>query len=71
MKTNLTRLNRVLSRHNFYDCETILELTHPDSKQPVLLMQGEMDVVSDGSDGDRMAKLDDIRYRMKRSPARL
>ena len=45
----LTRLKRVPSRHNFFDCETVLELTHPESEQRVLLMQGDMDVVSDGS----------------------
>ncbi|MFK5923632.1 MAG: glycoside hydrolase family 75 protein [Verrucomicrobiota bacterium] len=55
----LTRLNRVLSRHHFFDCETILELQHPETQQKVLLMQGEMDVVSDGSDGDRWPKLDE------------
>lgn len=55
----ITRLDRVLSRHHFFDCETILELQHPSSQQKVLLMQGEMDVVSDGSDGDRWPKLDE------------
>lgn len=55
----ITRLDRVLSRHHFFDCETILELQHPTSQQKVLLMQGEMDVVSDGSDGDRWPKLDE------------
>lgn len=55
----LTRFDRVLSRHNFFDCETILELQHPSTGQKVLLLQGEMDVVSDGSDGDRLPKIDD------------
>lgn len=55
----ITQLNRVLSRHHFFDCETILELQHPETQQKVLLMQGEMDVVSDGSDGDRWPKLDE------------
>ena len=55
----LTRLDRILSRHNFFDCETVLELTHPDSGQRALLIQSEMDVVSDGSDGDRWPDLDD------------
>ncbi len=55
----ITRLDRVLSRHHFFDCETILELQHPVTQQKVLLMQGEMDVVSDGSDGDRWPKLDE------------
>ena len=59
VQSNITRLESALSRHNFYDCETILELEHPDSGRKVLLLQGEMDVVSDGSDGDRMPTFDD------------
>ena len=59
VKRDITRLNKALDRHNFFDCETILELTHPTSKRRALLIQSEMDVVADGSDGDRMATLDD------------
>ncbi|MCB1235256.1 MAG: hypothetical protein KDM91_09315 [Verrucomicrobiae bacterium] len=59
VQERVTRLDRVLSRHNFFDCETVLELTHPDTGKRALLMQGEMDVVSDGSDGDRWPDLDD------------
>ena len=59
IQSNITRLESALSRHNFYDCETILELEHPDSGRKVLLVQSEMDVVSDGSDGDRMPTFDD------------
>jgi hypothetical protein len=59
VEKNLTQLDKVLSRHNFFDCETVLELRHPSSGRPVLLLQGEMDVVADGSDGDRMADFDD------------
>ena len=59
VQTDLTRLNRALDRHNFFDCETILELTHPTTRRRVLLIQSEMDVVADGSDGDRMASLDE------------
>jgi hypothetical protein len=59
LQQNLTRLDRILSRHNFYDCETVLELTHPDTGQRALMIQSEMDVVSDGSDGDRWPELDD------------
>lgn len=54
VQQNLTRLNKLLDKHNFYDCETILELTHPETKRKALLIQSEMDVVADGSDGDRM-----------------
>ena len=59
VEKNLTQLDKPLSRHNFFDCETILELRHPVSDRRVLLMQGEMDVVADGSDGDRMGSFDD------------
>ncbi len=54
----LTRLNAVPDRHNFYDCETILELVHPKTKRKILFIQSDMDVVSDGSDGDRMPEYD-------------
>lgn len=62
VQADLTRLNRVLDRHNFYDCETILELTHPSTDRKALLIQSEMDVVADGSDGDRMPTLDEYIY---------
>lgn len=59
VEKNLAQLDKALSRHNFFDCETALELRHPVSGRKVLLLQGEMDVVADGSDGDRMANFDD------------
>ncbi len=59
VQRSLTRLNKVPSRHNFFDCETVLELRHPTTQAIALMMQGEMDVVADGSDGDRWPKLDD------------
>ncbi len=62
VQRDLTRLNRLLDRHNFFDCETILELSHPVSQRRALLIQSEMDVVCDGSDGDRMPKLDEYIY---------
>jgi len=62
VQNDLTRLNRVLDRHNFYDTETILELTHPATQRRTLLIQSEMDVVADGSDGDRMPTLDEYIY---------
>ncbi|MFM7605905.1 MAG: glycoside hydrolase family 75 protein [Prosthecobacter sp.] len=62
VQNDLTRLNKILDRHNFYDCETILELTHPITQRRTLLVQSEMDVVADGSDGDRMAVLDEYIY---------
>lgn len=62
VERDLTRLNRILDRHNFFDCETILEMRHPTSQRKALLIQSEMDVVADGSDGDRMDKLDEYIY---------
>ena len=58
LRTNLNRLDSLLSRHNFYDCETILELTHPETKRKAVLIQSDMDVDTDGSDGDRIAVVD-------------
>ena len=54
----LTRLNAIPDKHNYYDCETILEMTYAQSGRKVLFVQSEMDVVSDGSDGDRMPEYD-------------
>ncbi|WP_395751775.1 glycoside hydrolase family 75 protein [Prosthecobacter sp.] len=62
VQNDLTRLNKVLDRHNFYDTETILELTHPATQRRALLIQSEMDVVADGSDGDRMPTLAEYIY---------
>jgi hypothetical protein len=54
LRTNLTRLDQLLSRHNFYDCQTILSLEHPETKRKAVLIQSEMDVDADGSDSDRL-----------------
>ncbi len=54
LRENLTRLEQLLSRHNFYDCQTILSLRHPETKRRALLFQADMDVDADGSDGDRV-----------------
>lgn len=58
MKRDAVQLGEILTKHNFYDCETILHMDTKDGKR-VFLMQAEMDVVSDGSDGDRLAKMPD------------
>lgn len=57
LKANVARLDDILTRHNFYDCETMLNMKHPQSGRRVFLMQAEMDVVSDGSDGDRLPEM--------------
>ncbi len=59
LRRDATLLNELLTKHNFYDCETILNLRHPQSGRRVFLLQAEMDVVSDGSDGDRLAEMPD------------
>lgn len=47
-------LARLLDRHNYYDTDTILEIEAPGTGRKVLWVQADMDVVSDGSDGDRL-----------------
>ena len=59
VQRDLSRLNKLLDRHNFFDCETILELKDPTTARKALLIQSEMDVVADGTDGDRAPALDD------------
>ena len=58
LKNDATALNELLTKHNLYDCETILNLRAPGGRK-LFLMQAEMDVVSDGSDGDRLATMPD------------
>ena len=54
LRENLARLDLLLSRHNFFDCQTVLQLQHPQTHRRALLLQADMDVDADGSDGDRM-----------------
>ena len=54
IESNAADLDDLLTRHNLYDCEAILELKHPETGRRALIVQAEMDVVSDGSDGDRL-----------------
>jgi len=58
LNKNLNRLDVMLSRFNFYDCETILELQHPETKRRALFVQADMDVDEDGSDPERVAVVD-------------
>ena len=51
-------LNELLTKHNVYDCETILQFRTAGGR-PVFFLQADMDVVSDGSDGDRLAVMPD------------
>jgi hypothetical protein len=54
LRENLARLDLLLSRHNFFDCQTVLELQHPQTHRKALLLQADMDVDADGSDADRL-----------------
>lgn len=58
VQQNVRRLDAVLTRHNFFDCETILELEHPTTKRRALLLQADMDTDTDGSDADRAPEVD-------------
>ena len=53
IRRDANTLNELLTKHNLYDCETILQLRAENGRK-VFFMQSEMDVVSDGSDGDRL-----------------
>ena len=55
LRERLGRLDLLLSRHNFFDCQTVLQLEHPQSHRKALLLQADMDVDADGSDSDRLA----------------
>ncbi len=54
IRANLSRLDQLLSRHNYYDCQTVLRLTNPETKRKAVILQAEMDVDTDGSDSDRL-----------------
>jgi hypothetical protein len=58
LEKDLGRLDQILTRHNFYDCETILELEHPLGGRRALLAIADMDVNVDGSYGDRNVTVD-------------
>ena len=54
LREDLVRLDQLLSRHNFYDCQTILRLRDPRRKEAPSCLQADMDVDADGSDSDRL-----------------
>jgi hypothetical protein len=58
VRRDANSLNELLTKHNVYDCETILQMRGPNGRK-VFFLQAEMDVVSDGSDGDRLATMPD------------
>lgn len=60
MQAKVSKLGELLTKHNYYDCQTMLAMAHPVSKRKVFLIQGDMDVVSDGSDGDRLPSMPEM-----------
>jgi|GEM_PF-316621 len=58
IRSDANTLNELLSKHHMYDCETILHLVSPSGRR-VFFLQADMDVVSDGSDGDRLPIMSD------------
>jgi len=58
LQANLVRLDQLLTRHDFFDCQTILEVQPPGSSHKLLWIQSDMDVDSDGSDPDRVPIVD-------------
>jgi hypothetical protein len=64
-KIQVLKKGDLLTSHNYYDCETVLRLAHPDTGRKVLLLQADMDVVTDGSDPGRAPNLAD--YNLARS----
>lgn len=57
VRKNAATLSKIIDRHNFFDTDTILEITAPGSSRKALWIQADMDVVSDGSDGDRLPSM--------------
>ncbi|MES2657841.1 MAG: glycoside hydrolase family 75 protein [Verrucomicrobiota bacterium] len=58
VRRDANTLNELLTKHNIYDCETILNFQSEKGRK-VFFLQAEMDVVSDGSDGDRLPTMPD------------
>ena len=56
VRRDANSLNELLTKHNIYDCETILHIKSASGRK-VFFLQAEMDVVSDGSDGDRLPEM--------------
>ncbi len=57
IRKNASQVEKLLDRHNFYDTDTMLEISSPSTGRKLLWLQADMDVVSDGSDGDRLPEM--------------
>ena len=58
LRANLGQLQKLPYRDSLFDCQTILELSHPATTRRALLIQAIMNVNTDGSDGDRNLPID-------------
>ncbi len=58
IRRDANSFTELLTKHNLYDCETMLQFRGQGGRR-VFFMQAEMDVVSDGSDGDRLPTMPD------------
>jgi len=63
VEQSFLRLDQLLTRHDFFDCETILEIAPPavppaTAPRRILWIQSAMDTDSDGSDSDRVPDVD-------------
>ncbi|MFT3991818.1 MAG: glycoside hydrolase family 75 protein [Luteolibacter sp.] len=56
IRRDANTLNELLTKHNLYDCETLMHASAENGRR-LFLMQADMDVVSDGSDGDRLPEM--------------
>src|SRR5207237_8839235 len=69
LRQDLVRLDQLLSRHNFYDCQTILRLRHPETQREALLILAAMDVDADGADADRTEETGGAPLNFKQVPS--
>lgn len=58
LRASLSQLQKLPYRDSIFDCQTILNLRHPESGRSVLFVQAIMNVNTDGSDGDRNLSID-------------
>ena len=58
LRVNLAQLQKLPYRDSLFDCQTILDLKHPENGRRVLFVQAIMNVNTDGSDGDRNLAID-------------
>jgi hypothetical protein len=55
---NLGQLQKLPYRESLFDCQTILDLSHPTPSRRAMFIQAIMNVNTDGSDGDRNLPID-------------